>query len=93
MSLVHWDADHPVAYPSYRCPFCSREFYSGGPALHAAGCPVTGYRDCDVVIVPKMIERLARLADERTDPISGLSVGEVRKIAAAAIEKLEGRKR
>lgn len=44
--MKQYDPKHELTYGYWRCHTCEAEFYGGGPALHADGCPEHDYKAC-----------------------------------------------
>jgi hypothetical protein len=42
MLSIEFDPESVVSYGKWRCPKCGVGFYGGGPAIHMAGCELSG---------------------------------------------------
>lgn len=66
---LRYNPEHPISYGYYHCETCDSEFYGGGRALHADGCPEEGYKGCVYVFgmyqIPLTDEMLNLIIEHR----------------------------
>jgi hypothetical protein len=79
---LEYDPARKTSYGMYKCPECGLSFQGGGPAVHNAGCSISGYEGVIYRFGPEQVKKVIAKAEFKQDEDSdyfGISLAMLRE--------------